>query len=334
VQSQAPANDPHLDAVLPLTARSLAHDMAAVTASATCNQIVRAFHDDLRLHSLPVVDSGNRIIGVLRALDILRRGTEGFFHELHGRHSCTRIMDPNPLVFEASETLLNMSKAVAQLDDRHLVDGFFVTEGGMYLGAGRMTELIKAVTEQQLTTARYANPLTQLPGNVPIDQTIQQMLRTKATFAVAYFDLDNFKAFNDVYGYRAGDEVIRLTGCILQSIADESTDFIGHIGGDDFVAVFLSPDWEARVQRSLTLFDQAVLQHLRSEHIEAGGLSTKNRQGVEVFHGLVCLSVGIVRIAPGDFALTSEISSRLAEAKKMAKQMSGSSFFVDRRAHE
>lgn len=100
------------------------------------------------------------------------------------------------------------------------------------------------------------------------------------------------------------------------------------------MGVFASNDWEARVQQSLSLFDKAVLQHFRADHITAGGLSTKNRQGIEVFHGLVCLSAGIVRIAPGEYALSSEISSKLAEAKKMAKQMPGSSFFVDRRAHE
>jgi diguanylate cyclase (GGDEF)-like protein len=304
-----------------------------VTASLTANQIVRKFHDDPTLNCLAVVDEQCRIIGVLRSLEILRRGTEGFFHEITGRRSCTHIMDPNPLVFDAKETLLGMSQAVAQMDERQLIDGFFVTENGVYLGAGRMTDLIKAVADQQITTARYANPLTLLPGNVPIDEHLQELLNRQQTFVVGYFDLDNFKAYNDVYGYSAGDGIIKLAARVLQEEVQESCDFLGHIGGDDFVMAFTSPDWELRVANALRHFDQEVRRHFRDEHIASGGLVTQNRQGVSVFHALTSLSAGLVRVAPGDFALASEISHCLAEAKKQAKKELGSSYFVDRRAH-
>jgi diguanylate cyclase (GGDEF)-like protein len=280
---------------------------------------------------MAVLDDTQHIVGVLRSLNILRRGTEGFFYELTGRRSCTEIMDPDPLVFDVSVSLLTMSAAVAALDDRQLVDGFFVTEHGKYLGAGRMTDLIRAVSEHHIAVARYANPLTMLPGNVPIDQQIQSRLSERAHFVVGYFDLDNFKAYNDVYGYSAGDAVIRLAASALKAQVDEAHDFLGHVGGDDFVAVFSSPDWEHRTQQVLHHFDREVLRHVRPEHIQAGGLRTNNRQGEEVFHSLVSLSAGMVRIAPGDFALASEISSRLVEAKKQAKKSPGSSYFMDRR---
>jgi len=315
-----------------LLARSLVRKVPAVTAAVTSNQVIRTFHDDPGLNCIAVVDDCNHVIGVLRSLDILRRGTEGFFYELIGRRSCTHLMDPKPLVFDATETLLRMSKAVSELDDKHLVDGFFVTENGIYQGAGRMTDLIKAVTEHQITSARYANPLTMLPGNVPIDQHIQQLLTAQKHFVVSYFDLDNFKPFNDVYGYSAGDDVIRLAGSTMAAGLDEACDFLGHVGGDDFVAVLCSDDWETRIQNILAGFERAVQSHFHPEHIQAGGWVTRNRQGVEVHHGLVCLSAGVVRVAPGDHALPSEISSRLVEAKKQAKLVVGSSYFVDRRA--
>jgi diguanylate cyclase (GGDEF)-like protein len=316
----------------PVDARALVRTCPTVHQRYTCNQIVRIFHDDPSLNCMAVLDDEQRIVGVLRSLNILRRGTEGFFHELTGRRSCTQIMDPDPLVFDASVPLLTMSAAVGALDDRHLVDGFFVTEHGKYLGAGRMTDLIRAVSEHHIAVARYANPLTMLPGNVPIDQHIQRSLAAQQHFVVGYFDLDNFKAYNDVYGYSAGDAVIQLAASVLRAQTDEMLDFLGHVGGDDFVAVFSSTDWERRTQQALHQFDREVLRHVRSEHIEAGGLLTNNRQGVEVFHSLVSLSAGIVRIAPGDYALSSEISSRLVEAKKQAKRSPGSSYFVDRRA--
>jgi GGDEF domain-containing protein len=318
----------------PVNARSLAREFPAAHQRYTCNQIIRIFHDDPSLNSMAVLDDEQHIVGVLRSLNILRRGTEGFFHELTGRRSCSQIMDPDPLVFDADQPLLTMSAAVGELDDRHLIDGFFVTENGKYLGAGRMTDLIRAVSEHHIAVARYANPLTMLPGNVPIDQHIQSCLLARKNFVVGYFDLDNFKAYNDVYGYSAGDAVIRLAASALKAQADEVQDFLGHVGGDDFVVVFSSEDWESRTQRALHHFDREVMRHLRPEHIHAGGLITSNRQGVEVFHNLVSLSAGLVRVMPGDFTLPAEISSRLVEAKKQAKKAPGSSYFVDRRLLE
>jgi GGDEF domain-containing protein len=165
------------------------------------------------------------------------------------------------------------------------------------------------------------------PGNVPIDQHIQSCLSARKHFVVGYFDLDNFKAYNDVYGYSAGDAVIRLAASALKAQTDEANDFQGHVGGDDFVIVFSSADWEYRTQKALDSSDQEVTRHLRPEHIQAGGLVINNRQGVEVFHSLVSLSAGLVQIWSGDFAIAAEISSRLVEAKKTP----GSSYFLDRR---
>jgi GGDEF domain-containing protein len=316
-----------------IVARQFVHYMPAVDASVNCDEIIRRFHDDPTLNCIAVINADHHVIGVLRSLEILRRGTEGFFHELTGRRSCTRIMDPDPLVFDVTESLLGMSKAVAMMNDRHLVDGFFVTEKGKYIGVGYLTDVIKAVTKQQISFARYANPLTLLPGNVPIDQRIQACLSAMKPFVVGYFDLDNFKAYNDVYGYRAGDEVIQLAAEILKAALDESDDFLGHVGGDDFVTVFTSMDWELRVQLILRRFDHEILSYFSDQHILAGGLTTNNRQGVEVFHRLVSLSAGMVRVAPGEFSSPAEISSNLVEAKKRAKQIEGSSYFLDRRSN-
>jgi len=315
----------------PLTARELARPQATVDATVTGNQVLKIFHDDPSLNAMAVVDSRMEIMGVLRAQHILRRGTEFFFHELDGRHSCVRLMDTRPLVFDVETPLFEMSKAVAELDDRLLSDGFLVTEHRRYLGAGRMTDLIKAVTAQQLVAARHANPLTLLPGNLPIEQHLHHLLKNRTAFVVGYFDLDNFKPFNDVYGYAAGDEIIRLTGRVLEQAIHPVWDFLGHIGGDDFMAIFCSQDWEHRVQCALGQFDESVKPHFSSVHLAEGGLVTNNRQGVEVFHGLVALSAGIVKVAPGDYTWPSEISPRLAEAKKQAKLTPGSSYFVDRR---
>ena len=324
-------NEANQEGRKPVTAGDLVRHQRFVTAATTCSQVIKLFHDDQDLNSLPVLEHRHGVVGVLRVLDILRHGTENFFDEIFGHRSCTTIMDRTPLLFDHASSLAVMSKAVAALNDRQLVDGFFVTAEGRYIGAGHMTDLIRAVSEQQIALARYANPLTLLPGNVPIDETILSRLRAKVPFIVGYFDLDNFKAFNDGYGYRAGDSVIQLAARILVEGVDPTHDFVGHVGGDDYVVVFQSSDWERRVQKILEQFDASITGHFSEEHLAAGGIVANNRQGQEVFHPLVSLSAGLLQVKSAEYGSHSEISQRLVEAKKMAKRTVGSSYFIDRR---
>jgi GGDEF domain-containing protein len=315
----------------PATASDLIRNSRFVDAQTSCGQAVRLFHDEQGLNSLPVLDQQHMVVGVLRVLDILRHGTENFFDEIFGHRSCTTIMDRSPLVFDHACSLQVMSAAVAALNDRQLVDGFLVTNEGRYVGTGYMVDLIQAISDRQIALARYANPLTLLPGNVPIDENILSCLSAKIPFTVGYFDLDNFKAFNDVYGYRAGDSAIQLAAQILVEMADPALDFVGHVGGDDFVTVFRSQDWERRVQKVLGKFDESVKGFFSEDHLAAGGIVATNRQGHEVFHPLMSLSAGLLSIQSSEINSHSEISQHLVEAKKVAKKAHGSSYFVDRR---
>ncbi len=287
--------------------------------------------DNPELFSLPVIDKEQRVIGVLRSLDILKWSGERFFHEIFGRRSCSHIMDTRPLIVDSATPLRQLSEVVANLSDRHLVDGFIVTEHGRYVGSGRMTDLLKAVSDMQMLSARYANPLTQLPGNVPIDEHINRLLDEHADFVVAYVDLDNFKPYNDVYGYHAGDDILLLCGRLLAEWIHPARDFLGHIGGDDFVIVFRSDDWEARLVALLRAFDGEIIEHYRPEHRRAGGITTLSRLGLETFYPPIGMSIGVVPVAGRSYASAAALSVELAEAKKLAKQTAGSSYFVDRR---
>lgn len=315
-----------------IRARNLATASTTVTAATTCGSAIKMFSSNPHLYALPVLNTDRRVMGILRSNDVLRRGSENFFSEVYGRRSCTEFMDVNPLIFDVSATMRTMSELVANLNDRHLVDGYIVTEEGRYFGSGKMTELLKAVSDMQIITARYANPLTLLPGNVPIDEHINECLSEQSLFAAAYFDLDYFKAYNDVYGYQAGDVVIQIAAKILSQTIDPEVDFLGHIGGDDFVVIFKSLDWERKTQKILSDFTAAVQDVFHPEHLAEGGFVTQNRQGLDIFHPLVSLSAGIVIVDAGSFDSPAELSQQLAETKKMAKKMVGSSYFVDRRS--
>jgi diguanylate cyclase (GGDEF)-like protein len=187
------------------------------------------------------------------------------------------------------------------------------------------------ITEMQIQAARYANPLTQLPGNVPINEHIDRLLLRGSAFTAGYYDIDHFKPFNDTYGYRKGDDVIQRLGQILGETSDARADFVGHIGGDDFIILFQSKDWEERCARALRLFDDYIGGIVSADDLHRGGYTAENRRGEQVFHPLPSLSIGALPTHSGNFESHREISAAAAEAKRHAKKIPGSSLFIDRR---
>ena len=193
---------------------------------------------------------------------------------------------------------------------------------------------MREISAMQIEAAKYANPLTQLPGNVPINQTIDGLLSENVPFAVAYCDLDHFKPFNDVYGYARGDEIILLTARILSDTVLPETDFIGHIGGDDFVLIFRSVGWNSRCEYALKRFGEEILAFFSPSDIEQGGYLTPNRRGEMEFCCLVSLSIGVVEIAPGAYDSHLAVAAAAAEVKKKAKGIAGNSLYVDQRGRK
>lgn len=147
------------------------------------------------------------------------------------------------------------------------------------------------ITEMQMQAARYANPLTQLPGSVPINEHIDRLLEHRIVFHACYFDIDCFKPFNDVFGYRKGDDIIALLAHTLTEVVNPLADFCGHIGGDDFMVLFQSSDWESRCHHALQLFDLRIQESVSPELLTDNGYFAENRRGQMDFHSLPCLSI-------------------------------------------
>jgi diguanylate cyclase (GGDEF)-like protein len=242
-------------------------------------------------------------------------------------------MDTQPLVVDIGVSLPELSEIVVGADPRHLISGFIITDRGRYLGMGSVQDLVREVTAMQMEAAKYANPLTQLPGNVPINQHIDNLLAVQAPCCIAYCDLDHFKPFNDVYGYAKGDEVIQLTARALTGVCDGERDFVGHIGGDDFVMILRSEDWQERCRVALDRFGEEIRLFFSHDDIERGGYITENRKGELEFHRLTSLSIGAVEALPGMFQNHLQVSKVAAEVKKRAKAIPGNSLFVNQRVY-
>ena len=313
-----------------VTATRLVTSAPAVEPGTPCQTVLDLMMKHRELHAVAVVDEGVPV-GILHRPALLDSFIGLYGRELHGRKPCSEFMDDDPLIVDKGTQIAELSDLVVKKGKAAFTQGFIVTADGRYLGVGSGFDLMREVTEMQIVAARYANPLTDLPGNVPIQEHMERLLKNGKTFVTAYFDLDQFKPYNDVYGFRRGDEIIQLLANILRESCPLDQDFVGHIGGDDFVVLFQSLDWEVRCHGMLARFDRECRGLFHPEHLLEGGYRSADRRGIMTFHGLVTLSIGAVLVDPEHFHECREIARAAAEAKHMAKRMDGSRLFVDRR---
>ena len=293
-------------------------------------KLFACFSANKDLRAIPVVKHG-RPVGLINRYEFVDNFAQPFRRELFGKKPCKDMMNAEPLLVEKSTPIHELSNFLSESGIRHFADGFIITEQGRYIGLGTGQDLLREITNAQIETARYANPLTLLPGNVPINEHIDFLLQSGKPFAVCYADLDHFKPFNDVYGYRKGDEMIQLSGRVLNNVCDHQRDFIGHIGGDDFILIMQSADWEKRCNRALASFAQTSLVLFEEKHRSIGGYSSEDRQGRVVHHPLPTLSIGVIWATAETFHSHHEIAEAATVATKMAKKKPGNSLFIERR---
>ncbi|HAH08027.1 MAG TPA: diguanylate cyclase response regulator [Elusimicrobia bacterium] len=181
-----------------------------------------------------------------------------------------------------------------------------------------------------------ANPLTRLPGNVMIEHRINEAVSSGGLFAVLYLDLNDFKAFNDRYGYDAGDRVLRGTGKLLLDVLrgqGDRSDFLGHIGGDDFIIVTHPDRMEALCRRVVSEFDRLAPSFYSDADRVRGGLTTHDRQGRPVEFPFLSISIGVCHNRLRPLSSYGQVSQVCAELKEFAKRKGGSTYVIDRRGN-
>jgi diguanylate cyclase (GGDEF)-like protein len=313
-----------------VTVEKLLVKLPTVNSATVNDEILHLFETSADLDAIPVVDGGSPA-GLVMRQRFIELFVRPYYRELHGKKPCTMYMESQPLIVDRNVTIQQLSETLVESDQRYLSQGFIIIDEGQYLGFGRSRDLIREVTRLQMEAARYANPLTMLPGNVPINEHIERLLDARATFSAAYCDLNHFKAFNDAYGYSLGDEMIKLTAKVLNDACDLNRDFLGHIGGDDFIILLQSDDAEARCECALLAFDRHAAALFRPEDLKRGAMRAEDRHGHEILFPLTSLAIGIVVVKPEHFASYLQVAAAATEAKKLAKRQTGSSLWIERR---
>ncbi|MHC2147721.1 bifunctional diguanylate cyclase/phosphodiesterase [Pseudomonas sp. 210_17 TE3656] len=309
---------------------ALLNEQPAVSQDTPTAQVLELFRRQANLNSLAVLNERRQPCGIVHRHSLSDALLKPFATDLFARKPISRLMSDDFLAVELTQSLQQVSRLLTSRARQRIEEDFIIIHNGRYLGLGRVIDVLKLITEQKIQQARYANPLTLLPGNVPIQQCLTRLLQQQREAAICYVDIDSFKPFNDIYGYARGDEVLLCLAQCLNERVDPNHDFVGHIGGDDFMLVLGSADWERRLQLLLEDFQRQCRRFYRPEHVQAGCFIAANRQGQRQEYALLSLSIGVVHLRPQACADldAGQLAELASQAKHQAKDLSGYSLYL------
>ena len=280
-----------------------------------------------------VVVDDERPLGLVMSHDLNRQLGTLYGVALYYERPITKLMDPAPLIFEESVPVEVVAEKAMAREKYKVYDHILVTRAGLLVGIVSVQKMLDALARVHVEMAKGANPLTGLPGNVAIEREIENMAALGRPMSLIYADLDNFKVYNDKYGFEAGDRMILLISKVLSWAVrrhGQEGDYVGHVGGDDFV-VITSPDQVERVALGVVrVFGRLVPAMYSDEDAARGSIDGKSRTGELRAFPLTSVSLAIVD-CQGAYDL-NKISIRAAEMKKYVKSKDGNAWVRDRRA--
>jgi len=310
----------------------LCHAIDSCSPTDQTDDLLKRFQQDVNLLAVPVVEHG-KAIGMVRRESLLRQFAMPFGRDLHARRPVRNLMWKTPLIVSADMPVEVASELATSQSHEHMYAPIIVEDADGYMGMVFVHDLLEHMTQHRIEQAMNANPLTRLPGNLSIEHEISQRLKQADDFILCYVDLDNFKAFNDRYGYKRGDAMLKMLGNIIkQTLAHE--DFAGHIGGDDFIIILQQRnDWEAILHTMMHTFSEQSRTLYDDTDAQNGYITSKSRSGEIQEFPLASLSIGALPCPPGCFSSHLETAEIASELKCQAKKTDGNHLEVDRRAH-
>lgn len=276
------------------------------------------FEQNQRIESIVVVENGEPIGLIMRfSLYQILGGQYGI--ALYYERPVSQVMNTNPLKATKDDKLDEVAKRAMARDAYHLYDVvIIIEEQGEYMGIVTVQKLLDKMASIKLEMASSANPLTGLPGNVQIERELNKRLTQKAEQVVIYCDLDRFKWFNDRYGFEVGDQIIVRTAHLLREASKwygSSSDFIGHIGGDDFILIT-----SAHCAHDVALF---IIDAFTPYFAD---IYQKRRMGD---WQELSMSMAGVTLRPGKYNSTEDVAVRAAYVKGVAKAQLGTVFIMN-----
>ncbi|WLR52081.1 GGDEF domain-containing protein [Bacillus tianshenii] len=286
----------------------------------------RLFKEREHLEGSVVLDEGVPI-GLVTKVKFYQKISMKYGFDVFMGRPIQLLMEENPLIVQANTPITEVSAMAMNRPQDCLYDYVIVVKDKLFAGIVSIRTLLIKFAEIQTAVARTTNPLTGLPGNASITEALQTALM-KPSYAILYLDLDRFKAYNDTYGFQQGDKLIQTTAAILKKHLNENNgDFIGHIGGDDFLAVLHHHDYQSICEGILEDFTLHLPSFYEEHDHRRGFVFTKDRNGIYCEIPLVSLSIAVVTNKYNTYKTVEEISEAAAHMKKICKQESKSCYY-------
>lgn len=300
-----------------------------VTPSTKCEVVYTIFNEDPPLEGI-VVGQGNQPIGLVMRTHFFQRLSIKYGFDLFMKRTIDLVMDEDLLIVDYSISITEVSSLAMSRKQENLYDYVIVTKQDQVYGVVSIRELIMKLSEIQISIARYSNPLSGLPGNNVIQEKLQEVLSYEE-YSVFYIDIDLFKVFNDTFGFSTGDELIKETAAIIADVIHASGNeqfFVGHIGGDDFIAVVPHYSYVEICKEIINRFHQYTKRYYTEEEWNKGFVKVQTRQGTFENISLVTLSIGVVQNKYQPFCSVGEISREAARVKSKCKRTKNSIFLT------
>jgi diguanylate cyclase (GGDEF)-like protein len=273
-----------------------------------------------------VVENG-KIVGFLTRTTLNDYFGGRYGYSLHSKKKIKDLMNTSFLKVPHNLPVDVASRRAMQRPYDSIYNPIVVEKRGLFQGVVTVRDLLETSTKVQLDIAIHSNPLTGLPGNNLIEQEIKSRLFGDGPFCITYYDLDNFKSYNDAYGFANGDLMLKMVADLLRKHARKN-EFLGHIGGDDFIVIADYQEGEEFCRRILEEFSREVPTLYREEDIRQGFIVSKNRHGVTENFPLASLSVAGISNREKTYASLDAFSQDVAKLKKICKQHSGNYFEI------
>ncbi|HWT74438.1 MAG TPA: GGDEF domain-containing protein [Mobilitalea sp.] len=298
--------------------KSLASYSGIVSPKVTSCYVYNIFKQNPNFFGLCIVEN-DIPLGIMTYEKLTRKMSGHYGFSLYQNKPISELMDRNFLSVEADTPINTVSIMAMSRKNDSLYDFIVVTESGKYIGTVTIKDLLQKKTEIEVDHAKHQNPLSGLPGNLMIEERLNLSLRSNMDYSVAYIDIDNFKAYNDVYGFENGDLVIKLLANTLRNQIPEEQ-FVGHIGGDDFVVIMNGHITEEYFNTAIKQFETEVLTFYHTSDVQKGYIKTVNRHGEIEQYPLLTLTAVVESNQLQQYSDVYELTKLLAKRKREKKQ--------------
>ncbi|RHW34976.1 GGDEF domain-containing protein [Lysinibacillus yapensis] len=305
----------------------IAKKVPYISPSLKNKEVDKLFTEKPNLRGIVVVHQEKPVAHITRTHFYQKIGTLYGYNLYMGRES-NLLAKTNPLIVDFYQRITEVSKLAMERQEEDLYDDVIVTKDGKFFGVVSIRALLMEFVDIQVQFASFLNPLSKLPGNHLIDQKLGEILYLDQ-YSIIYFDLDYFKTYNDIYGFNKGDKVLLHLSEILKRNVAQAGYFLGHIGGDDFMAILPHYNINAICENIIRDFDETIPRFYDTKHLKNPDFKVKGRSGTMENFTIMSLSIAVLTNAKRKFKKVEDLSDALASVKRTCKKVKGSCYMID-----